>query len=637
MSFAFDIDYPVGPAASAATSTSPLDKPGPEPGQQRSRQQPGSACDECRRRKLRCNRATPQCLACANSGTKCVVRSTCPPRGPRKGYLRELQKQIEHLQTQVNEQNREEGSKTSQAAADTTLSSSTSSTASISGSATSASSRQAPGIDNEDLIHIRGPSAGQFGEMQPWAGSVVGSLDMSLPLSSLNFEIDGLGSGGGGGGSGDSSNNNSMAVFSSPFDQQAAITPTHQTLGLEIFLTPIICADLDQLYFDRVHPFAPILQKFRYLSWARQPDKSKQRTCLQYAMWTLAASLSSQFQLLRLHLYAEARQRLDAFETDNQNTLTYCVEQVQAWILLAIYELTSNTCNYQRGMVSAGRAFRLAQLMRLNELDGPNSIAAATMCQGQGDWIDMESMRRTFWVVYTVDRFTSALDGLPLTFNERQIYTRLPAPESHFMSGRATNMCFLSEVVNGTGGGEFCVSEMSDSMHTTLPFTESIIIATICGRTLEQKQDPFQQFPDQDHQALRALLTHRINTLSVRMSSTSEHPDAMLLFVALTAYMVVFMLSDGTDTMPLCAELVDAVQQVGVLTATLGQLNHFQTHPFTPIPLLLGARFCMANKHSQDSACIHLETRLAAALEGLAHVNGLAQNFPRLLQGLSPV
>lgn len=63
----------------------------------------------------------------------------------------------------------------------------------------------------------------------------------------------------------------------------------------------------DQLYFDRVHAFAPILQESRYLPWPREQDKSKPRMCLQYAMWTMAASLSTQFQLERRSLYTEAR------------------------------------------------------------------------------------------------------------------------------------------------------------------------------------------------------------------------------------------------------------------------------------------------------------------------------------------
>lgn len=153
-----------------------------------------------------------------------------------------------------------------------------------------------------------------------------------------------------------------------------------------------------------------MLQRFRYLLWSKQPNKTRGKICLQYAMWTLAAALSSQFQFLRGELYTEARQSLDALEMENPDM---CIERVQAWLLLSLYEFMSDL--YQRGLVSVGRAFRLVQLMRLHEID------KLPITGGQGDLIDIESIRRTFWMAYTIDRFTSAQDNLSLAINEKQV------------------------------------------------------------------------------------------------------------------------------------------------------------------------------------------------------------------------
>ena len=169
----------------------------------------------------------------------------------------------------------------------------------------------------------------------------------------------------------------------------------------------------DQLYFDRVHNFAPMLQRYRYLSWSKQPNKSRGKICLQYAMWTLAAALSSQFQFLRGELYRETRQSLDALEMENQEM---CIERVQAWLLLSLYEFMSDF--YQRGLVSVGRAFRLVQLMRLHEID------TVPITGGQGDLIDIESTRRTFWMAYCIDRFTSVRDNLSLAISEKEVGLR---------------------------------------------------------------------------------------------------------------------------------------------------------------------------------------------------------------------
>lgn len=142
-------------------------------------------------------------------------------------------------------------------------------------------------------------------------------------------------------------------------------------------------------------------------------------------MWTLAASFSSQFDFIRHGLRRDLRELLNALESDSQDKQADCssisIEQIQAWILLALYELTSDTCDYQRGIMSAGRAFRLVQMMRLYEVDKAGFCLGNRNGQVRGDWIDMESMRRTFWLAYTIDRFTSMVDGLHLTFNEQEV------------------------------------------------------------------------------------------------------------------------------------------------------------------------------------------------------------------------
>ena len=127
-------------------------------------------------------------------------------------------------------------------------------------------------------------------------------------------------------------------------------------------------------------------------------------------------------------LYARTRQLLYALETD-ESYHQASLQQAQAWTLLAIYELTSQ--DFPRGMMSAGRAFRLVQIMRLYELDTPGTPGSMQMdhygnqltLQGtmQEDWVDLETKRRTFWLAYTLDRFTCMVDGLHMFFDERLV------------------------------------------------------------------------------------------------------------------------------------------------------------------------------------------------------------------------
>ena len=59
-----------------------------------SRQLPGSACDECRSRKLRCDRQRPQCGTCSDAGIPCKVNTKPVRRGPKKGVLKALRSRV---------------------------------------------------------------------------------------------------------------------------------------------------------------------------------------------------------------------------------------------------------------------------------------------------------------------------------------------------------------------------------------------------------------------------------------------------------------------------------------------------------------------------------------------------------------
>ena len=64
------------------------------------RQRSGPACDECRRRKLRCDGQQPQCGICRETGISCEVthRGT---RGPKKGHLKALKNRVVHLEAML--------------------------------------------------------------------------------------------------------------------------------------------------------------------------------------------------------------------------------------------------------------------------------------------------------------------------------------------------------------------------------------------------------------------------------------------------------------------------------------------------------------------------------------------------------
>ncbi|KAH1342521.1 hypothetical protein KXX67_006408 [Aspergillus fumigatus] len=523
--------------------------------------------------RIRCDKARPQCAACAASGTTCLVRESCPRRGPKKGYLKALLNKIEDLQVQLEKQ---------QAMA-------------MPESRASSSPRGGANTDTEDgssleneVHNTRTTTPMTIGNIPSWPAPVEFSFPI-MPLPPWDCTDPSY----------------SIAPFVG-FDPHQNLTPV--SIGSELQITPMMHNDLDQLYFDRAYVFAPIVQAHRYRSWSKQTNKSKEKTCLQRAMWTLASSLSSQFQVAGRQFYAETRQLLHALESEEPGH-QISIEQAQAWTLLAIYELTCE--DYHRV---------------------------------QEDWIDLETKRRTFWLAYTLDRFTSMVDGLHLFFDERMIRTRLPAPKANFASGRPTETSFLPDMIR--------VIDLDWPETELSPLKETVIVATICGQVLEHKQRPPSRTRDSTattydfcrrHRSLNALLAQRIKML--RLHASFEHLNPVFTLTALATYIALLTLYNGIQSQPLGTEAqamqltkalhsehqqqsLDAVADVALLVTALGQ--HFQTHPLVPILLFLAARFSQTHPELND-AYNKLMPCILSALQGSTNPNKLAQHFLQLL------
>lgn len=107
-----------------------------------------------------------------------------------------------------------------------------------------------------------------------------------------------------------------------------------------------------------------------------------------------------------------------------------------------------------------------------------------------------------------------------------------------FQSGQPVLGSFLSEAI------------MDRSPSATSPFNESVILATICGRSLFQGQqykvrcaygDVAPYWADQ-HQWLDSILTSRLQILSQYYPSPTEVYDPMLLFTNIMAQATIIYL-----------------------------------------------------------------------------------------------
>ena len=120
-------------------------------------------------------------------------------------------------------------------------------------------------------------------------------------------------------------------------------------------------------------------------------------------------------------LYTKTRELLEDLDLKAAEDEHRRLEYVQAWILITHYEFVK--VNYRRGWLSAGRVFRLVQLLKLYEVDSPSQW---NFQDDQANAVDLEERRRTFWVAYCLDRFASVGEGAPTTLSEEMVGIPLP-------------------------------------------------------------------------------------------------------------------------------------------------------------------------------------------------------------------
>ncbi|KXX73818.1 Transcriptional activator protein acu-15 [Madurella mycetomatis] len=533
--------------------------------QRPSRQAEGLACDECRTRKLRCDRARPTCGTCENLGVPCAPNTARQPRGPRKGHLKALQSRLSALERQLSEYRKApEGSLplSPPGAAESVQSPGQQSEVASDGpreeievaAAEETRSSQPPTADQPTMQPPAGPdelstlqniqpitcSGFTFGPM-PSSGAMLEHPDRGdlltdmMTFTSMHTDFDTgttfvpskLGTNA-------SSLSGVQPDLSPRFSLGPPLAPFH--------LSELMKADLNHLFFDRVHLFAPILNRRRYFSRAARPaDAPAAFVGLQHAMWTLAAWLGSQFRDTQKSLYAHTRALLEEWEL-NMAVESPPIELAQAWIFLAIYEIMQ--VNYDRGWLSAGRCFRLVQLMKLYEIDVPNGLAESGI-----SYVEVEEGRRTFWMAYSLDRFINLINQMPLTLNEQVILTRLPAPESAFQRERPIKTQFLSKVM--TGG---------DDMEPVSPFSACIVLTTVSGRCLSHQQQCVveqaygntpQDFLNR-HRWLESMIASKTKTMLASSSNDAddadEAADPMLLFANMAAQATTLLLGKAMQS-----------------------------------------------------------------------------------------
>ncbi|KAI1413390.1 fungal-specific transcription factor domain protein [Hypoxylon sp. FL1857] len=567
------------------------------------RQQPGYACEECRKKKLRCDRQRPQCGACANAQIPCEVNDRRVPRGPKKGSIGALRSRIVALERRLSTTQAEDGMTTDGHDLGLTAESPAKEAATAQFALPDWDGHQQEHLPNHAIPLTWGPP-----ETAPHSPLLFPDPPI-LPTLATSY----------------------------PSPKQS---PT--SVG-DVFISDLTKADLIQLYFDRVHPIVPILNKPKTFKWITDGNSmTEAQQCLQYAIWTSATAFSSQFGGFQETMYAKTRFMLDQLDLSGNDSLICHIEHVQAWILITFYEF--GRTNYRRGWLSAGRVFRLVQFLRLYDLDSPKPLGPDC----EDDPISLEEKRRTFWVAYCLDRFISVSEGAPMTLNEEVVYTRLPCLDAEFQRGLVPQESFLAETMS------------SAEMRHYAPLAECVILVTICSRALSHKQiytiEPIYSNIGLDfssrHDWLDGMLTRRLSNLQVTYPSLTVAENPMIIFSYMVAHAAVIHLCRIIETLSridqnhqsLLWEFQErglwAAQEIARLAKEHEHLGYFKAHTFMPLTIYLSAmrlaKHLEVRKGKMEADEIEsVENSLHASIETLQKlqsVNNLANYYLQLLQ-----
>ncbi|KAJ4249729.1 hypothetical protein NW762_012070 [Fusarium torreyae] len=315
---------------------------------------PARSCNECRRRKLRCDAQEPKCGFCQRARVPCEA-SSAGKRGPKRGHLNALRNRLMQL---------------------------------------------------EETLQNRYESEQRLQEHAQASNHSLDLTEISQPVPLLEARVN------------DAEGADRLPqAFLGPSIIDEANFPG---LGTALWPDPLALfpqidhgthAELDQLYFDRVHPSFPILHQRRYLAWSKSLAKSPSQTCLQHVMWVLAILLSTQSHDLLDPLYNRVKQDIEPIVID---TGAFGLENVEAWTLLTVCELMRSM--YGQAWTSAGRTFRLLQGLRYHEIDSPRNHHIAS--EEPSDPIRTEEKRRVFWMAYLIDHLLNIRNRWPVTLNE---------------------------------------------------------------------------------------------------------------------------------------------------------------------------------------------------------------------------
>jgi hypothetical protein len=562
------------------------------------------ACVLCRKRKLKCDGNKPSCGTCHRLQHDCSYDEVRRKSGPKRGYVKALEARLAQVETLLKGQDEPVvEAEASSRAEHTSNSRKRKDAPQRSAVVPEFGGNIAMGKSNMDLMpHIErtlqqheGPAQAQFPHAALNAAS---NGDNTVPQEEqFSWEMIGLG-------------------LDEPLPPQDAID------------------ELTQAYFDKIHPSMPMIHRPRYYAAMHLAPHARPPICLRYAMWANAAAVTDKYEGLHEHFYQRARKYIQQDEMRGHGETMITTSHAQTWILLATYEF--KMMFFPRAWMSSGRGSRMTQMMGLHRLDG-TGLDVKQCLPPPKDWTEREERRRTFWMSFCVDRYSSIGTGWPMVIEERDILTNLPVDELAYETSKPQKTMSLSDALEPTGAQKLS------------SFGGVVLMASLFGRNLTHLHRPGPDDRDDDmngefwkrHRSMDNILSHTALALpdELRLPQGLNNPNIVFLNMNIHTSTIclhqaaIFKADKHRMPARLSAEskvrCITAAAEIASIMRTISHLDLAAMNPFISFCLYVAARVFVQYLKSRpkDNQVRTSLQFLLSAMHAIKRKNPLTESF----------
>ncbi|KAF4534013.1 uncharacterized protein LTHEOB_3626 [Lasiodiplodia theobromae] len=355
------------------------------------------ACERCRKRKNKCDGKLPECSTCKRAGVPCVVLDRLTYREYPRGYVDDLEADVQRLKARIHELEQEANA----------LRASARNPAERAGDSEQLTDAQPDGFAENINIVPRDVTSGRkfVGDSSGlFFGNVVQAVltqadykqDHGPPRESLSLRV------------GDRLSTTSPSV--------ASPCVTENT-----FPEPELADRLQRAYFTHRWPALPVLHRPSFLEKHFAPVMASKNSADEASLFLTFMVFALGSIDLQRQEHDVSDRHLEFFNVATQNYLQGLMKADNMQTVQGLCLVTVFAINEQRSANAwhvAGQAMRFAIDLGLHRMPAKPQL----------DLFDVEMRKRVFWSAYSLDRNVSLALGRPFAIRDAEINVPLPEP-----------------------------------------------------------------------------------------------------------------------------------------------------------------------------------------------------------------